>query len=50
MAKNGTSKTEKDLLQPKEVRVTVHYEDNGPSLESCMISILNAHMSKNANF
>jgi len=33
-----------------KVCVTVHYTANGPSLESCMISILNVHLSKNADF
>ena len=50
MVEKSASKTEKDLLQSKEVRVTIHYKENGPSLESCMISILSNHMSKNANF
>ena len=29
-----------------ELCVTVHYADKGPSLESCMVSILSAHLSK----
>ena len=50
MVEKSASKAEKDLLQSKEVRVTIHYKEDGPSLESCMISILSTHMSKNANF
>ncbi|MGO5049246.1 hypothetical protein [Dysosmobacter sp. Sow4_B12] len=50
MAEKPASKTTNNLLQSKEVRVTIHYQENGPSLESCMISILSTHMSKNANF
>lgn len=29
-----------------ELRVTVHYADKGPNLETCVVSILNAHLSK----
>lgn len=34
----------------QEVSITIHYTGSGPSLESCMISILSAHISKNTNF
>ena len=37
-------------VQPTEVKVTIHYADDGPSLESCMVAILNAHLSKSPNF
>ena len=33
-----------------EIDVTIHYADNGPSLESCMVAILNAHLSKSGGF
>lgn len=33
-----------------EIKVTIHYADDGPDLESCMVAILNAHLSKSTNF
>ena len=39
-----------DEVQPAEINVTIHYADDGPSLESCMVAILNAHLSKNMLF
>ena len=39
------AKTAKNLTQPQEVTATVHYAHNGPSLESCLVSILSAHLS-----
>lgn len=42
------AKTSKNLTQPQEVTATIHYAHNGPSLESCLVSILSAHLSKNA--
>lgn len=41
-------KTAKNLTQPQEVTVTIHYAHNGPNLESFLISILSVHMSKSA--
>ena len=29
----------------REPETAIHYADNGPDLESCMISILSSHMS-----
>jgi len=40
----------KDLTRPQEINVIIHHADNGPNLESCMISILSEHMTKSANF
>ncbi len=40
----------KNLTSTKEINVTIHYADDGPTLTSCMISIVSSHMSKNANF
>ena len=37
-----------NLTQPQEVTATIHYARNGPSLESCLVSILSAHLSKSA--
>jgi len=37
-------------IQTPEVKVIIHYADDGPSLESCMVSILNAHLPKNTVF
>lgn len=34
----------------QEVSITIHYVEAGPSLESCMISILSEHITKNADF
>lgn len=45
-----TPEVKKNLTSTKEINVTIHYADNGPSLTSCMISIVSSHMSKNANF
>ena len=41
-------KMTKNLTQPQEVTVTIHYAHNGPSLESCLVSILSTHLSKSA--
>lgn len=41
---------DQNLTKPPEISVTIHHMDNGPSLESCMISILSKHMSENKNF
>lgn len=52
----GVSATEKreeiqlNEVQSAEIYATIHYADDGPSLESCMVAILNAHLSENANF
>lgn len=40
----------KDLTRPQEINVMIHHTDSGPTLQSCMVSILSAHMSKNVNF
>ncbi len=45
-----TGESQKNWADTKEFHVTIHYAENGPSLTSCMISILSSHMSKNANF
>lgn len=42
--------THKESTRPQEMEVTIHHTKNGPSLESCMISIISNHMSKNADF
>ena len=42
------AKTAKNLTQPHEVTVTIHYAHNGPSLESFLVSILSTHLSKSA--
>ena len=34
----------------QEMEVIIHHRDGGPSLESCMVAILNAHLSKRTNF
>jgi len=39
------TKPQRSGAQLPEISVTVHYAANGPGLESCMISILNAHLS-----
>lgn len=44
------SELTKELTVTKEVNVTIHYADHGPSLTSCMISIVSSHMSKNVKF
>ena len=36
----------KTETRPPEIQVTIHYADKGPSLESRMVSILGAHLSK----
>lgn len=36
---------EKAAQQP-DISVTIHYTEDGPSLNDCMVSILNAHLSK----
>ena len=41
------AKTAKNLTQPQEVTATIHYAHNGPSLESCLVSILSARLSTN---
>lgn len=40
----------KDLTKIQEIKLTIYHTSTGPSLESCMVSILSSHMSKNANF
>lgn len=37
-------------VQQAEIYATIHYADDGPSLESCMVAILTAHLSKSASF
>lgn len=32
--------------RPAEISAAIHYADDGPDLESCMVAILNAHLSK----
>lgn len=36
----------KSPAQPPEIVVTIHHAQDGPSLESCLVSILSAHLSK----
>ncbi len=36
--------TGKGLATAQEPGVTIHYAENGPSLESCMISVLSSHL------
>lgn len=36
----------KDKPRPPEIRVTVHYAEGGPSLESRMAAVLRAHLTK----
>ena len=50
MEQKVKSESKQDLTKPQEINVTIHHADDGPSLESCMISILSSHMTKNANF
>jgi len=40
------TKLQENDLEVPEINVTVHYTANGPSLESCLISILSIHLSK----
>lgn len=35
--------------KPPEICVTIHYAPEGPSLASQMVSILNAHLSRDGN-
>ena len=42
------AKTAKNLTQPQEVTATIHYAHNGPSLESCLVSILSENKKKSA--
>jgi len=44
------SKPAKKLTATQEMTVTVHYTENGPSLESCMIAVLSCYVSKTAGF
>lgn len=32
--------------RPQEVSAAIHYAPNGPTLKSCLISILSTHLSK----
>lgn len=40
------TKTRGSDPQVPEINVTIHYTDNGPSLESCLISIISIHLSQ----
>lgn len=50
MKKKVDPKPRKDLTRPQEINVIIHHADSGPALQSCMVSILAAHMSRNADF
>ncbi len=39
-----------ELHKSKEIQVTIHHADNGPSLETCMVSVLSSHISKSEDF
>ena len=38
--------TKTALTPAREMEVTIHHMDGGPSLESCMVSILSGRMSE----
>lgn len=46
MEKNNSGMEEKHLTLSNGVCVTLHYAEDGPSLQTCMLSILWAHMAK----
>lgn len=35
----------KEIIQKKEVQITVHYRQDGPTLEDCMSRVLAEHMN-----
>ena len=46
MEASKSLKSGKNLTTAEEPQVIIHYAEHGPSLESCMISILSLHISK----
>lgn len=49
ITKNHTKPQEKIEEHPT-ISVTIHYTENGPSLNDCMVSIISAHLSKSTIF
>lgn len=41
---------QKNGAQQPEIHITIHYTEDGPSLNDCMIAILSAHLSKSTVF
>lgn len=37
-----------NFAQPQEITAAIHHAQDGPSLESCLVSILSAHLSSAA--
>ena len=50
MEETVLQETKRETPQGKAVCVTIHYTDDGPSMEACMIAVLKAHMIENSNF